>query len=93
MKSLFYVFFIGLLAFTIACSSDNKPAESPTPKEIYFPPNNGNTWETVSPESLDWNLEKESELIDLLDNSDTKAFIILKNGRIVMEVPKVIREN
>lgn len=85
MKSFFYVFLIGLLTFTGACSSDNKLEESSTPKGIYFPPNNSSSWETVSSEELGWNLEKESALIDLLEHSDTKAFVILKNGRIALE--------
>ncbi|MBI1227310.1 MAG: serine hydrolase [Bacteroidetes bacterium] len=54
-------------------------------QNLYFPPLTGNTWETLSPDSLGWCDEKIQELYDLLETNNTKAFIVLKDGRIVLE--------
>lgn len=51
----------------------------------YFPPINGTNWESISPESLSWNISKIEELYEYLDNKNTKAFIVLKDGKIVIE--------
>lgn len=53
--------------------------------EIYFPQVSSDTWETTSPEELGWNTDALTALNTLLEEKDTKAFIILKNGRMVME--------
>ena len=53
--------------------------------KMYFPPNSGNQWETKSISSLGWNSTKQKDLVDFLAQKNTKSFIILHNGRIVME--------
>ena len=53
--------------------------------QLYFPPTTGNTWETVSAQSLNWNTARIDSLYRLLDEKNTKAFIILKDGKIVIE--------
>lgn len=50
----------------------------------YFPPNTG-TWETTSPQSLGWCDANVDSLYNYLDQKNTKAFIILKDGKIVLE--------
>jgi CubicO group peptidase (beta-lactamase class C family) len=52
---------------------------------LYFPPKIGNTWATVSPASLGWCQTKINSLIAYLDSQDTKAFIVLKGGKIAIE--------
>ncbi len=53
---------------------------------MYFPPNDGsNTWETKSIASLGWNQSQVQPLLDYLESKNTKSFIILVNGRIVLE--------
>ncbi len=52
---------------------------------LYFPPLTGNVWETLSPDSLGWCDEKIQELYSLLETNNTKAFLLLKDGRIVLE--------
>ncbi|MEO8588899.1 MAG: serine hydrolase [Flavobacteriales bacterium] len=52
---------------------------------IYFPPNTGNTWETVDPATLGWCTDQIPPLLDFLGTNNTKAFIILKDGRIAIE--------
>lgn len=51
----------------------------------YFPPLTGTTWETTSPQSLGWCTDKTDSLYNYLESTQTKAFIVLKNGRIVLE--------
>lgn len=54
-------------------------------QDIYFPPVVGGTWETVDPASLGWCTEEIPALLDLLGENNTKAFIVLKDGRIAIE--------
>ncbi|MBK6549092.1 MAG: serine hydrolase [Flavobacteriales bacterium] len=54
-------------------------------QELYFPPVIGNAWETVDPAELGWCPENIPALLQFLDESNSKAFIVLKDGRIVME--------
>ncbi len=54
-------------------------------REMYFPPLSGNNWETVSPSNLGWNINNMPNLLNFLDDKNTKGFIILKDGRIVVE--------
>ena len=76
--------------FFIACSSSDSQEDNPnpTPSEevMYFPPNDGSTtWETKSIASLNWNQSAVQPLLDYLELKHSKSFIILVNGRIVME--------
>lgn len=54
-------------------------------QDLYFPPNTGTTWETITPESLNWCPEKIDLLNNFLEDNNTKAFILLKDGKIVIE--------
>ncbi len=52
---------------------------------LYFPPLSGTAWDTLSPASLNWCQPRIDSLYQYLDNKHTKAFIILKDGKIVLE--------
>ena len=52
---------------------------------IYFPPLTGNSWDTISPSSLNWCQDSINSLYNLLASEQTKAFIVLKDGKIVLE--------
>lgn len=54
-------------------------------QSLYFPPLIGNTWDTISPSSLGWCANYLDTLDDLLAQKNTKAIIILKNGKIAHE--------
>lgn len=74
----------------IGCSSDAvTPLPIPTPvvpdEAMYFPPIGSTTWDTKTVQSLGWNTSEVQPLIDFLDLKNTKSFMILVNGRIVME--------
>ena len=70
----------------IGCSkgSDDEVAFPPK-EEMYFPPLNSEEWKTVSLEELEWNSSGEQPLYEFLEANNTEAFILLKDGKIVME--------
>jgi CubicO group peptidase (beta-lactamase class C family) len=52
---------------------------------LYFPPTTGSTWETTDPAELGYCPNKIDSLYDFLELNNSKAFILLKDGRIVLE--------
>ncbi|MFY8022001.1 MAG: serine hydrolase [Bacteroidia bacterium] len=52
---------------------------------LYFPPLTGSAWESVSPNSLNWDAQALNALDSFLGNTQSKAAIILKDGKIVFE--------
>lgn len=52
---------------------------------LYFPPLIGNTWDTISPSSLGWCTSRIDSLYTFLAQQNSKAFIVLKDGKIVLE--------
>ena len=48
-------------------------------------PISGNIWTDTSAQDLGWNSGEISTLIDYLDSTNTKAFIVLKDGKMVIE--------
>ena len=59
--------------------------ETTSTTTLYTPPNNTTIWETVSPATLNWNETELNNLYTYLQQKNTKAFIVLKNGRIAAE--------
>jgi CubicO group peptidase (beta-lactamase class C family) len=53
--------------------------------QLYFPPLTGTVWETTNPSELGWCQNKIDSLYAYLESQDTKAFIVLKDGKIVLE--------
>ncbi|MCC5946702.1 MAG: serine hydrolase [Bernardetiaceae bacterium] len=54
-------------------------------QELYFPPNDSDEWERIAPEDLGWCEDQVNELLAFLEANNTKAFLILKDGKIVVE--------
>jgi len=83
-KLLFFTFFAVLLS----CSSSDE-IENPTLPtnldKIYFPPKNSSTWETISLTDLNWDESNLPALLNFVEEENSKAFIILQNGRIAVE--------
>jgi CubicO group peptidase (beta-lactamase class C family) len=53
---------------------------------LYFPSTNNNLpWDTISPIALNWCPDKIDSLYSYLSDQDTKGFIVLKDGKIVLE--------
>jgi CubicO group peptidase (beta-lactamase class C family) len=72
MKQLFF-----LLIFT--CSFQTAKAQ------LYYPPLVGSSWETTDPATLGWCQDSINSLYDYLEATNSKSFIVLKNGKIVLE--------
>jgi len=54
-------------------------------QQLYFPPTVGNQWETLSPQQLQWCTAEIPALYSYLNQSNSKGFIVLKDGKIVLE--------
>lgn len=52
---------------------------------MYFPPSGSTTWEKVTPASLGWNEAALPDLKSFLTTSNSRALIVLKDGKIVIE--------
>lgn len=84
MKKIICILIL-LITFT-NCSNDNNSGSDNNYNTMYFPPINGtDTWETQSISTLGWNQNAVQPLLDYLLLKNTKSFMILVNGRIVME--------
>ncbi len=68
------------LVFSHCGSDDPEPAPA-----LYFPPVTG-TWETRSPASLGWNTDAIPALEQFVETSETRALLVLKDGRIALEI-------
>ena len=80
---------VALIFVLSACSSDTEPVDSLDPPEeerLYFPaPQRFAEWETTEPADHGWNATAEPELDSYLESKGTKAFLILKSGRMAKE--------
>ncbi|MBK8965875.1 MAG: serine hydrolase [Saprospiraceae bacterium] len=56
-----------------------------TQPNFYFPPTTGTAWETTDPTSLGFCPERIDSLYQFLDDHHTKSFILLQDGKIVLE--------
>lgn len=81
----FFSFFSVLILLISSCSKSDEPVQPAPIESMYFPSNTSSTWETKSLSSLDWNQNAIQTLKDFLVQNNTKSFMILVNGRIVME--------
>ncbi len=71
----------------LSCLSDNDSPNNSDPQneDIYFPPLNSDTWETKSISELGWNDSELQPLLDYLEVKNSKSFMILHEGKIVVE--------
>ena len=73
MKNILFLFIL----FLFSTNSSAQP--------LYFPPTTGDQWETTDPQTLNWCDEKINNLYTFLEEKNTKAFLLLKDGKIVLE--------
>lgn len=85
MKYLLLLLSTAFLASSCKKESTTHPDPAPAAETIYFPPIGGTVWETTTPESLGWNTAALQPLYEYLQQQDTRAFLVLKNGKIVLE--------
>ncbi len=68
-----------------ACKKDDTPAQ-PAAVSLYFPAANPSaTWDTSTPEQLGWTTAKLPDLYAYLEQTNTRGFLVLKDGKIVIE--------
>tara|TARA_R110002012_G_scaffold241610_1_gene415864 strand:- start:45550 stop:46635 length:1086 start_codon:yes stop_codon:yes gene_type:complete len=80
-----YLFFLFII---FSCSTEETISnvnQTPIAETIYFPPNTSMEWETKSVSNLNWNEAELLPLLDFLEEKNSKGFIILHNGKIVVE--------
>jgi CubicO group peptidase (beta-lactamase class C family) len=83
MPRIIYSLLLSLLF--VNCNSDNSQPDSTPTESMYFPPLTTDTWKTKSIADLGWKQTAVQPLLDYLNLKNSKGFIILVNGRIVME--------
>lgn len=85
MKHLTYLFLS--LTLVVSCASDEDLPDQgePANDSIYFPPLNSDNWETKTVSELNWNEAQLQPLLDFLEEKNSKSFMILHEGKIVVE--------
>jgi CubicO group peptidase (beta-lactamase class C family) len=86
MKTLPYLLII-LILFSCNENAEENPAPQPKDDEpsLYFPPVSGTEWQTLTVAEAGWNQNKINELIALAANNSTRALLVLKDGKLVVE--------
>ena len=54
-------------------------------QSYYFPPLTGQQWESIPPEDLQWCDDSIQSLYDFLEGTNTHSFMLLQDGKIVLE--------
>lgn len=72
-RKLFFLFTFFILAFSGKAQS------------LYFPPLTGNVWDSILPSSLNYCQPRIDSLYNYLQAKNTKSFILLKDGKRVLE--------
>lgn len=85
LMRLAYILMSIVLSFSCASDSNDYTNDTPSDENLYFPPLNSEIWDTKDLSDLNWNDNATQPLYNFLENSNTKAFIILKDGKIVTE--------
>ncbi len=78
-----YFCYLAVLLSLFSCQKDTPTGNAP--ETMYYPPAGSSAWETKSISSLGWNNAAVQPLKDYLQQKNSKSFMILVNGRIVME--------
>lgn len=75
------------IAALVSCEREPKIADEwpETEGELYFPPITGSDWATTSVDSLGWDQDVIAELLLDLEDKGSRAFLVLKDGKIVIE--------
>lgn len=72
-KNITLFFAIILFSFTVKAQS------------LYFPPTTGNVWDSILPSNLNYCQARIDSLYNYLQIKNTKSFILLKDGKRVLE--------
>ena len=80
-----FVFLCFLLCYGCSSGDTTDTIDPPINEDIYFPPLNSENWETKSIADLNWNNSALQPLLDYLEEKNSKSFIVLHEGKIVVE--------
>lgn len=72
--------FILIIGLFLGCQPEEPHTDGP-----YFPSNSSSQWDTVDPDSLGWDVEGLEELYTFHQENNSRAFIVLQDGKIVVE--------
>ena len=78
-------FLLFIILSIISCSKDETQISQSIINNMYFPSIDSDQWETINPEELNWDSIGIGNLYDFLELNNTRAFIVLKDGKIVLE--------
>jgi len=70
-----------ILLFLNSCDNNNEQED----QLYYFPLVESDEWATIAPDEIGWNNEKLNEMISLVKDQSSGAFIMLYKGKIVVE--------
>ncbi len=80
-----YILIVGLVAgLFLSCGEENVLPEDQE-NELYFPPAETDFWESIPINTLGWDDLALENLYTYLEDNKTRAFIVLKDGKIVVE--------
>lgn len=85
IKSKSLIISLLLLGLFLSGCDKNDPPIDIGPAPLYFPPVSGTEWAAISTDSLGWSAAGIDSLYDYLELKNSKAFIILKDGRMAVE--------
>jgi len=90
LKNHQYLLSLFVLGYCLSLGACQKDSGSTTPTnpstQLYFPDKTaGSTWETMTPAQAGFDATKLENLYAYLEQNNTRAFIILKDGKIVAE--------
>ncbi|GHB27983.1 serine hydrolase [Mongoliitalea lutea] len=80
-----YILVIVLAYYSFGCVQEDDRIPPTADSALYFPPINSEEWESISMDKLGWNTSELSKLLTFLEEKNTRAFIVLKDGKIVIE--------
>ncbi len=78
-------FLLLLLLIHSSCSKNEAQISEPVADNLYFPSVDSDQWETITPDELNWDSIEIGNLYDFLELNNTRAFIVLKDGKIILE--------
>lgn len=84
MKSPFLLLFLSIFLL-FSCTEKPVTTNPETEENSYFPPIGSGIWETSTLAEVGYDETNLDELISFLESTNTKGFILLKDGKIVIE--------
>lgn len=85
INKIFFIILAVLFTWSCGNSDDDNVGDTDNNEQLYFPPLDNSEWESVDFETLNWNENATVDLYDFLEENNTRAFIVLKEGKIVIE--------